>query len=171
MLSHMKDVAKLLNAMLRDGAIKSYAVFGAVAQMRYTEAVSTMDADILVALEDAESLDLLSPIYRYCQNKGYQPEGESIRVGDWPVQFIPVFDELTGEALRLAEQGDIDGEPLRVVRADYLAVIALKTGRTKDFLRINALLEEGAVTTDVLSELAAKHNLAVQWETYRKRYT
>ncbi len=36
----MKDVAILLNAMLRDGVIQSYAVFGAVAQMRYTGAVS-----------------------------------------------------------------------------------------------------------------------------------
>jgi hypothetical protein len=167
----MKRVAILLNAMLRDGVIMSYAVFGAVAQMRYTEAVSTMDADILVALEDPEPLTLLSPIYRYCQERGYQSEGEAIRVGDWPVQFIPVFDDLTGEALRFAEQGDVDGEPLRVVRADYLAVIALKTARTKDFLRIHALLEVGAVTMDDIAGLAAKHGFSSQWENYRKRFT
>lgn len=36
----MKQVAQLLNDMVADGVIDGYAVFGAVAQMRYTEAVS-----------------------------------------------------------------------------------------------------------------------------------
>lgn len=120
----MKHVAKLLNAMLHDGVIRSYAVFGAVAQMRYTEAVSTFDADILAGLDEGDPLSLLSPIYRYCHERGYPPEGEALRVGDWPVQFITVYDELTAEALQGAELGDVDGEPLRVVRADHLAAIA-----------------------------------------------
>ncbi|HMO50692.1 MAG TPA: hypothetical protein PKE26_09735 [Kiritimatiellia bacterium] len=166
----MKRVAILLNAMIRDEVITSYAVFGAVAQMRYTEAVSTMDADILVGLEDGDPLTLLSPIYRYCQDHGYHPEGEAIRVGDWPVQFIPVYDELTSEALRLAEQGDLDGEPLWVVRADYLAVIALKTARTKDYLRISALLEADAVAPEDIARLASKHDLDAQWDIFRRRF-
>jgi hypothetical protein len=166
----MKRVALLLNRMVRDEVITSYAVFGAVAQMRYTEAVSTMDADILVGLEDGDPIALLSPIYRYCQEHGYHPEGEAVRVGDWPVQFIPVYDDLTSEALRFAEHGDLDGEPLRVVRADYLAVIALKTARTKDYLRISALLDAGAVTPEELARLAGKHGLAAEWEAFTRRF-
>lgn len=52
----MKEVAKLLNAMVHAGVISNYAVFGAVAQMRYTEAVVTLDADILVAVPQPEAL-------------------------------------------------------------------------------------------------------------------
>jgi len=126
-------VARLLNAMVQAGIITNYAVFGAVAQMRYTEAVATFDADILVAVPRPDVLDVLTPIYEFCQARGYRPEGEAIRVGDWPVQFIPAFSPLTEAAMRDAENGDVDGVVLRVVRADYLAVIALSVGRAKDF--------------------------------------
>ena len=40
----MDKVAVLLNEMVEQGIIADYAVFGAVAQMRYTEAVVTLDA-------------------------------------------------------------------------------------------------------------------------------
>jgi hypothetical protein len=43
----MKEVAQLLSDMLSANIIKAYAVFGAIAQMRYSEAVATMDADVL----------------------------------------------------------------------------------------------------------------------------
>jgi hypothetical protein len=56
------------------------------------------------------------------------------------------------------------------VRADYLAVIALKTARTKDFLRIHALLESGAVTMDAIAVLAAKHGLSEPWEAFQRRF-
>ena len=118
--------------MVRAGVIADYAVFDAVAQMRYTEAVTTLDADILVSVPHTEALDVLSPIYAFCREQGFQPEGEAIRVGDWPVQFIPAFNPLTEAAMQNAETGDVDGVPLRVVRADYLAVMALGVGRAKE---------------------------------------
>ena len=46
----MKTVIELLNAMKQAGVIQDYAVFGAMAQMRYTEPVATLDADVLVLL-------------------------------------------------------------------------------------------------------------------------
>jgi len=166
----MHKVARLLNDMVNAGIIKDYAVFGAVAQMRYTETILTLDADILVALPDPDALDMLNPIYAFCQERGYQPEGEAIRVGDWPVQFIPAFSELTREAIREAETGDLDGVPLRVVRADYLAVIALSVGRAKDFARVLALREAGAVTDMEISELAARYDLISAWNVFLERF-
>jgi hypothetical protein len=166
----MEKVARLLNDMVDAGVITNYAVFGAVAQMRYTEAVLTLDADILVIVPDPDALDLLYPIYAFCRERGYQPEGEAIRVGDWPVQIIPAFSELTHEAIREAETGDLDGVPLRVVRADYLAVIALSVGRAKDFARVLALREAGAVTDKEISELAARQNLTSAWNVFRERF-
>jgi hypothetical protein len=166
----MKDVAQLLNNLKADGVISDYAVFGAVAQMRYTEAVATMDADVLVALPEESGLAVLTPIYEYCTSRGFQPEGESIRVGDWPVQFIPAFNALTREAMERAEAGDVEGVPLRVVRADYLAVIALQAGRAKDFARILALLQSDATTVAKVGELAAAHGLETAWNSFRKRF-
>jgi hypothetical protein len=166
----MENVARLLNDMVRAGVITDYAVFGAVAQMRYTEAVSTLDADILVAVPNPETLDVLGPIYAFCRERGYQPEGEAIRVGDWPVQFIPAFSPLTAAAMRDAEIGDLDGIPLRVVRADYLAVIALSVGRAKGYARVLALREAGAVTDGQMGALAPRFGLEPAWKLFRERF-
>ena len=51
----MKEVAKLLEDLKASGVIRDYALFGAVAQMRYTEPVATLDADVLVLLRIAET--------------------------------------------------------------------------------------------------------------------
>lgn len=166
----MDKVAGLLNEMVVQGIIADYAVFGAVAQMRYTEAVVTLDADILVAVPESDKLDVLGPIYAFCRERGYSPEGEAIHIGDWPVQFIPAFSKLTREAICDAETGDIDGIPLRVVRADYLAVIALSVGRAKDFARVLALREAGAVTDKEISDLAMRHNLTAEWNLFKERF-
>jgi len=166
----MDAVARLLNEMVGAEVIRDYAVFGAVAQMRYTEAVVTMDAGILVAVPNPDALDVLSPIYAFCQERGYRPEGEAIRVGDWPVQIIPAFSALTHEALHEAEEDDVDGVPFRVVRADYLAVIALSVGRAKDLTRILALRETGAVSDEQIRELAARHELLPAWSMFVSRF-
>ena len=120
----MKEVAQLLEGMKASGVIRDYALFGAVAQMRYTEPMATLDADVLfLPAEDAGAgLDALSPIYSYCRERGHLPEGEAIRVGNWPVQFVPAFSPLTEEAVRTADTDTIETAPLRVVRAEHLAV-------------------------------------------------
>ena len=166
----MDRVARLLNDMTASGVIAGYAVFGAVAQMRYTEAVATLDADVLVAVPEPAALDLLTPIYAFCKDRGYEPEGEAVRVGDWPVQFIPAFSALTEAAIREAETGDVDGVSLRVVRADYLAVLALGVGRAKDFARIIALREAGATTDDEILALAARFDLSQAWKSFVERF-
>ena len=119
----------MLNEMQRAGVIGNYALFGATAQMRYTEPVATLDADVLVAVDAADRLDVLGGVYEFCATKGYRPEGEAIRVGAWPAQFVPAFSPLTREAMEQADTADFESIPLRVVRADYLAVIALSVGR------------------------------------------
>ena len=166
----MKEVAQLLNEMRGERVIANYALFGAVAQMRYTEPVATLDADVLIVATVAERLDVLTPIYEYCVRRGYTLEGESVRVGAWPVQFIPVFSPLTREALEQADTAEFDRVPLRVVRADYLAVIALSVGRAKDFARILALLEAGSVTSEGIAILAQRHGLSDAWTRFKTRF-
>jgi len=159
-----------MNELVGAGVIRSYALFGAAAQMRYTEPVATLDADVLVAVPAPERLDLLEPVYAFCASRGYVPEGEAIRVGAWPVQFVPVFDALTSESLELADTVDFEGVPFRVVRAAHLAVIALKVGRAKDYARILALLEAESVSPEEIASLAGKHGLAEAWKRFSGRF-
>src|SRR5512139_1481911 len=166
----MRELAQLLNQMREAGVIQDYALFGAVAQMRYTEPVATLDADVLVSVPDPQRLDVLSGIYRFCAERGWRAEGEAVQVGAWPTQFVPVFSPLTQEAMEQAETADFEGVPLRVVRAEHLAVIALSVGRAKDHTRILALLEAGSVTRQGIAALAARHGLADTWQRFQEKF-
>jgi hypothetical protein len=166
----VKNLARLLNEMQQSGVIRNYALFGATAQMRYTEPVATLDADVLVAVTSENRLDPLREIYDFCAVRGYRAEGEAIQVGAWPAQFIPAFNPLTVEAMEEAVPADFDGVPLRVVRADHLAVIALSVGRAKDWARILSLLESGSVSRTAIAELAARHGLADAWHRFENRF-
>lgn len=160
----------MLNEMQSAGVIQSYALFGATAQMRYTEPVATLDVDVLVAVPFPERVDALAGIYDFCATKGYRAEGEALQVGAWPVQFVPVFSPLTREAMEKAETADFEGVPFRVVRADYLAVIALSVGRAKDYARVLALLESGSTRREEMERLAKQHGLAEAWQRFENRF-
>jgi len=126
--------------------------------------------DILVGLPDTDSLAILSPIYEFCKEKGYHPEGEAIEIGDWPVQFLPTFDNLSQEAMLNAEAADFDGIKVRVVSAEYLAVLALKVGRAKDYARILALLEADVVKVGKIKQIASDHHLTKEWNHFKLRF-
>ena len=166
----MKEIAELLNLMRASGVIKDYALFGAIAQMRYTEAVATLDFDVLIAVPAPERLDVLRPIYDFCRKSGYAPKGEAIQVGAWPVQFIPIHGALLKDALEKAEAADFEGASFRVVKADYLAVIALSVGRKKDFARILALLDTKHVTREKIGKLAEKYGFNEAWQRFQQRF-
>jgi hypothetical protein len=166
----VKEVAQLLTAMQAAGVIENYALFGAIAQMRYTEPVITLDVDVLVSVPSPDRIDSLAGIYKYCRERGYLPEGEAIRVAEWPVQFLPVFNPLAREAMEQAETVDFEGLPVRVVRPDYLAVIALVTGRQKDHERILNLLESESTNRKEIESLAGRHGVTQAWQQFVKRF-
>lgn len=166
----MKELAQLLGEMLAAGVVENYAVFGAVAQMRYTEPVATLDADVLVTVPHPDRIDLLRDVFAFCATRGHRTEGEAIRVGAWPVQFIPAFSPLTRDAMENAEATFFEGIPIRVVRPDYLAVIALGVGRAKDFTRILALLESGSVDRQAVGDLAERYDLGAAWQRFSTRF-
>jgi len=83
---------------------------------------------------------------------------------------VPVFSPLTQEAMEQADTADFEGIPLRVVRADYLAVIALSVGRAKDYARILALLESDSATREQIARLAARHGLSEAWDRFEARF-
>jgi len=49
-------------------------------------------------------------------------------------------------------------------------VIALSVGRAKDFARVLALREVGAISDEEVSTLAERHGLAGKWRTFRERF-
>lgn len=65
----------------------------------------------------------LTPIYAYLTQRGYTPQGETIVIEDWPVQFLPVYDELTEETLAEAINYDFICHP-PALRATMRPVIA-----------------------------------------------
>jgi hypothetical protein len=86
------------------------------------------------------------------------------------VQFVPAFSPLTREAMERAETADFEGVPFRVVRPDYLAVIALSVGRAKDYARILALLESDSVRREDVGRLAGRHSLTEAWKRFERKF-
>jgi hypothetical protein len=166
----VNELATLLRHMLSEGIITAYALFGAIAQMRYTEAVATLDVDVLIEVPEPDRLDPLSRVYDFSARHGYQSEGEAVRVGAWPAQFVPVFSGLTREALEQAEEAELENVAIRVVTAAHLAVIALSVGRHKDHLRVLSLLDAGSVTRQQVAQLADRHGLTDKWHRFEARF-
>lgn len=86
--------------MQADGVIEKYAIGGAVGATFYLEPAATVDLDIFVDLPTAPgtSLVTLGGIYEYLTARGCTAEGEYIVIGDWPVQFLQVTDDLVRAA-------------------------------------------------------------------------
>jgi hypothetical protein len=86
----------MINQMVTDGIIESYAVGGATAAFFYIEPDTTYDVDIFCVLKTFEpnALDMLRPIYEYLTGKGFKPEAEAVVIAGVAVQFLPVFNPI-----------------------------------------------------------------------------
>jgi hypothetical protein len=156
---------KVINQMVTDGIIKSYAIGGATAAFFYVEPDTTYDVDIFCVLTGikANAIDMLAPIYEYLQNKGYQPEDVTINIEGVAVQFLPVSNTLNEEAVEHAKDFDYEGIPVRVMDPEHLVAIMLQTGRPKDFVRVARFLDADAFDLDGLNEILKRHNLDKEW--------
>jgi len=165
----MKATLEAINQMQADGVIGKYAIGGAVGATLYLEPAATLDVDIFVTLPTAPSGLLLSlaPIYDYLRAHGGTVQGEYIVVGGWPVQFLPACDELDQEAVEEAVTTTVEGVTTRVMSAEHLLAIALRTGRSKDHLRISQLLRQEAVDLDRLGKILERHGLSSKWRVVK----
>ena len=167
----MKKVFQLLNEMVRDGQIANYAIGGAIGAVFYVEPFATQDIDVFVMME-AERGGLVTSIpgWDYLKERGYtEVRGEAIVVEDWPLQFIPVSDALEEEAYLNATTIDFEGEPVRVVLAEHLVAIMLRTGRVKDLARAEMFFSEKSVDLDLLLEIINRHKLDNQWMNFQSQ--
>lgn len=167
----MEETLQVLNRMVEDGVIQNYAMGGAVAAIFYLEPFDTVDLDIFVDFKLTETTFVtLTPIYEYLANLGYLAEGEFVQIDDWPVQFLPVFNPLTDEAVRLARSIPFGTTTTRVMSPEHLVAIMLDTGRRKDFARIGLFIEAGKLDRSTLGDILRRHGLVDKWAENRDRF-
>jgi hypothetical protein len=168
----IEEVLRTIDQMRADGIIERYALGGAVAATFYLEPISTLDVDIFVELHAAPGtlIVTLDPIIDYLRGRGCIMEGGHIVISGWPVQFLPPAGLMVEEALRNAVETDVAGTPARVLTAEYLAAIALETGRAKDKARLLQFVEAGALDMDRFEKIIERHQLVEKWQRFRRQF-
>ena len=168
----IEDVLRTVNQMKADGVIERYAVGGAVGATFYLEPISTLDVDIFVELHAAAGSLILSlePILQYLRDRGCTMEGEHIVISGWPVQFLPSTSPLTEEALTSAIEMDVQGIPTPIFTAEYLAAIALQTGRAKDKARLLQFIEASALDLEQFERIIKRHRLVEKWQRFQQQF-
>jgi len=162
----------VLNQMVADGAIEDYALAGAVGAMFYVEPFSTHDIDVLIVIPETEGKLIAElPGWKYLSSRGYSEiRGEGIVVEDWPVQFLPVSDDLEHEAYLNATNQTLDNVTVRVVQPEHLVAMMLKVGRLKDFARIQMFLSQDAINSELLEDILQRYDLNDKWNEFRDRF-
>jgi hypothetical protein len=167
----MKEALKIINRMVKDGVIEEYAIGGAVAAIYYLEPFDTADLDIFVQVNAVGSdLMILAPIYEHLTERGYEAKGELIYIKGMPVQFLPVFNPLTEEAVEKAQTIKYARVTTRIMRPEHLVAIMLDTGRPKDYLRVSMFLEQGAIKMRQLHAVLKRHGLTKKWKDNEYRF-
>jgi hypothetical protein len=167
----MRETLKIINQMVKDGVIEEYAIGGAVAAIYYLEPFDTADLDIFVQVKASGSdLMILAPIYDYLIKQGYEAKGEFVYIEGMPVQFLPVFNALTEEAVEKAQTIKYAGIATRIMRPEHLVAIMVDTGRPKDYLRINMFLEQESVKMRQLQAVLKRHDLMKKWKDNEYRF-
>jgi hypothetical protein len=167
----MEETLKIINQLVDDGVIEGYAIGGAVAAIYYLEPFDTADLDIFIQVNVADDdLTPLAPLYDYLSERGYPAKREFIYIEGLPVQFLPVYNPLTEEAVEKAQTIKYARVATRVMRPEHLVAIMLDTGRLKDYLRIGMFLEQGAVNMRQLRPVLRRHGLTQKWEDNERRF-
>jgi hypothetical protein len=167
----MRETLKIINQMVKDGVIEEYAIGGAVAAIYYLEPFDTADLDIFVQVHaTGNDLAILAPIYEYLTERRYEAKGEFIYMEGIPVQFLPVFNPLTEEAVEKAQTIKYASVTTRIMHPEHLVAIMLETGRPKDYLRISMFLEQEVVKMRQLQAVLKRHGLMKKWEDNEYRF-
>jgi hypothetical protein len=168
----MKQTFEVINRMREEGVIDRYALGGAVAATFYLEPFATLDIDIFISFPNVapDSLISLERIYSHLRSLGYHANGEHVEIEGWPVQFLPADDPLYNEALVQSLETDLDGVRLRIMSAEHLIAIALRTGRAKDFARISQFVGQKTFDPILLDRILSKHGLIEKWRAFQERF-
>jgi len=178
----IEEVIRTVNQMKADGVIANYAIGGAVGATFYLEPVSTLDVDIFVEPHGAARLqvdgehgvrgrrrvDCIGRVVTRPSDR--EIASQYVVISGWPVQFLPASGPLLEDALDNAVEVDVEGVPARVLTAEYLAAIALQTGRAKDKARVLQFIEAQALDPKKFEELTERHQLVDKWREFQTQF-
>src|SRR5438552_8879007 len=77
---------------------------------------------------------------------------------------------LIEEALESAVDLDVEGIPVRVFTAEYLAAVALQTSRAKDKARLLQFFETGALDRNKFETIVERHRLTEKWRQFQQQF-
>lgn len=165
----METAIRLLNEMVNERLVESYAIGGAMAALFYAEPIVTFDLDVFVLLPEAQAtrpIVTLEPQFDFLRQRGAVQRGEHLVIGGVPVQLLPAWNALIIEATRQAVARSVGGETTRVCRREHLLAILVQTGRDKDRARLPLLLEGTKPDERLLGEILDRHDLRGRWNEW-----
>jgi hypothetical protein len=166
----MEKTLQVLNRLERDGVIERYAIAGGMAAMFYLEPILTYDLDVFVFLPPTPSrLISLSPIYASLRSAGFSEQRGHVVIHGNRVQFIPAYNELVEEAVKEAREISYGRTRTRVVQAEHLMAIMLQTGRPKDRVRIEQMMDQAEFNQGKLEGILERHGLTAKWRSIRRK--
>jgi hypothetical protein len=92
--------------------------------------------------------------------------GGHVVVDGWPLQILAPPGDLGEEALLMAQAVDVEGIPVRVLRAEHLAALALQTGRAKDHLRLAELVQYRDFDMKQFNAIIDRFGLQALWDRF-----
>ena len=163
----MEKVLQLLNEMESEGLIRRYAIGGGMAVMFYAEPVLTQDIDIFVLLPPTEEpIIILTPLYDFFQQRGYQFRGLHLEVEGWLVQFLPATNDLEIEAVQEAIEVPYGSTSAKVMRAEHLIAIKLQIGRARDLFHVQMLWQQAKIDRAYLQSVLERYRLKEKWQAF-----
>ena len=120
----------------------------------YIKPLASLEADIFVMLpsQDDCTSPSLTPIYDYLATHGVATR-ETLTIGNWPVKFSSVVNELEHEAIDEAVETEIGGVKTWIMTAEHLVALALRSSRPEDLALISQFMESGKVDGNKLQYL------------------
>ena len=154
----LDEIFASANRLRQEGLITEYALGGALAAIRYTEPFTTYDADVFFVPADGGLSAGIPEIYARLRSLGHTIDREHILVCGFPVQWLAAGG-LTEEAVREAVPIEFNGESGRIFRVEHLVAIAASVGRTKDWARIEQILEQAEFDYALLNDILSRYQL------------
>ena len=143
-ISNLPKVFAELNALVKSGITKDYAIGGGYAAIYHGIPYFTYDLDVLIVLGSDEDYHKL---YEHYKQKGNKIEDVYIYIAGIPVQFLPNYiNPIFHYAIQEAQQIKVNSVPSKVVSIEYLIALLLGAFRAKDKIRISELIKSADLT-------------------------
>lgn len=162
---------QVINQLVAEKLLLSYAIGGGVAALYYTEPVLTYDFDIICRFPGQNALIDPSPLYNRLKELGYNfGLGDRVMIAGVPLQFIPASRGLMEDALDNALPVTICGVKTRILRVEYLAAIMLSLYRPKDRAKLDLIVNNKSVSFDhrVFKNILKRYNLNKKWKRFNE---